>query len=238
VPLAKVREGALLANVGLVAICGLLYELICGTLASYLLGNTLVQFSLVLGNYLFALGVGAWGASFVGRKVNLRYVEAELALALVGGLSVPILLGTSAVHAPVLPVVHVIVFAIGVLVGIELPLLVALLREVSLASESEPESESESESKDASEVVAVALAVDYGGALLASLFFPLVLVPYLGLVKGAALAGAINAVAALSATFIVPLPKPAPFRVLGVLILLVLLALVARGELWLSSATD
>lgn len=235
-PLAKVREGALLANVGLVAICGLLYELICGTLASYLLGNTLVQFSLVLGNYLFALGVGAWGASFVGRKVNLRYVEAELALALVGGLSVPILLGTSAVHAPVLPVVHVIVFAIGVLVGLELPLLVALLREVSLSSESE--SESESESKDASEVVAVALAVDYGGALLASLFFPLFLVPYLGLIKGAALAGAINAVAALSATFIVPLPKPFPFRVLGVIILFILLALVARGELWLSSATD
>ena len=47
-------------NVLVIATCGLVYELLAGTLASYVLGDSVTQFSLVIGVYLFALGVGAW----------------------------------------------------------------------------------------------------------------------------------------------------------------------------------
>src|SRR5512140_2605156 len=43
-----------------IAICALIYELLCGTLASWLLGDAVLQFSLVLGTYLSAMGAGAW----------------------------------------------------------------------------------------------------------------------------------------------------------------------------------
>ena len=46
-------------NVLIIASCGLVYELLAGTLASYLLGDSVTQFSLVIGIYLSALGAGA-----------------------------------------------------------------------------------------------------------------------------------------------------------------------------------
>jgi spermidine synthase len=50
----------LYVNVLLLATCGLIYELLAGTLGSYLLGDSVTQFSLVIGLYLSAMGVGAW----------------------------------------------------------------------------------------------------------------------------------------------------------------------------------
>jgi predicted membrane-bound spermidine synthase len=51
---------ALFLSVLLIAACGLIYELIAGTLASYLLGDSVLQFSTVIGSYLFAMGIGSW----------------------------------------------------------------------------------------------------------------------------------------------------------------------------------
>ena len=51
-------EVALLASVFVVAACGLVYELAAGALASYLLGDSVLQFSTVIGVYLFAMGAG------------------------------------------------------------------------------------------------------------------------------------------------------------------------------------
>jgi spermidine synthase len=44
----------------IVASCGLGYELIAGALSSYLLGDSILQFSSIIGCYLFAMGVGSW----------------------------------------------------------------------------------------------------------------------------------------------------------------------------------
>ena len=73
------------------ATCGLIYELIAGTLASYLLGDSVTQFSLVIGVYLSALGVGAWFSQYLHKGLARTFIEVELALALVGGLSAPLL---------------------------------------------------------------------------------------------------------------------------------------------------
>ncbi|MDE0856793.1 MAG: hypothetical protein OSA97_20450, partial [Nevskia sp.] len=51
-------ELVLLASVFVVAACGLIYELAAGTLASYLLGDSVLQFSTIIGTYLFAMGIG------------------------------------------------------------------------------------------------------------------------------------------------------------------------------------
>src|SRR5687767_7764590 len=82
---ASAGDRALLANVLLVAVCALVYELLCGTLASFLLGDAVLQFSLVLGTYLFAMGVGAWFSRRLEPRAATRFVQAEIALAIVGG---------------------------------------------------------------------------------------------------------------------------------------------------------
>lgn len=232
-----VRERVLLGNVLVVAVCALVYELLCGTLASYLLGNAVLQFSLVLGTYLSAMGVGAWVSKRFEARAASRYVQAELALALVGGLSVPLLLAGVAAHVPLRPALYAVVFLVGALVGVELPLLVKILRS---GTESQAESGTESPSPRASfgDVVARALAYDYIGALAASLLFPLLLVPRLGLVRTSVAAGAVNAVVALTATFVVRVERPGVARVVGGFILVALAVTFVRGEAWVAGATD
>ena len=67
-----IRASALYLNVFVVAICGLVYELLAGTLGSYLLGDSVTQFSLVIGLYLSAMGVGAWLSRRVRRLSGYR----------------------------------------------------------------------------------------------------------------------------------------------------------------------
>ena len=59
-PAPRPVEIALLASVFVVAACGLLYELAAGALASYVLGDSVLQFSTIIGTYLFAMGVGSY----------------------------------------------------------------------------------------------------------------------------------------------------------------------------------
>src|SRR5215510_9424264 len=87
------RESAplLFLTVFVVAGCGLVYELTAGALASYVLGDSITQFSTVIGTYLSALGVGAWLSRYVERRVVERFVAVELAVGFIGGASAPLL---------------------------------------------------------------------------------------------------------------------------------------------------
>ncbi|MCM2314266.1 MAG: polyamine aminopropyltransferase, partial [Thermoanaerobaculia bacterium] len=78
-------------NVLVIAACGLIYELLAGTLASYVLGDSITQFSLIIGLYLSALGIGAWLSKFVTSDLAARFVDVELAVAIAGGFSAPVL---------------------------------------------------------------------------------------------------------------------------------------------------
>src|SRR3954453_9076026 len=85
--LAPVRpaEVALLASVFVVAACGLVYELAAGALASYLLDDSVLQFSTVIGSYLFAMGVGSWLSPVFEPQLSAHFLRIELLVALVGG---------------------------------------------------------------------------------------------------------------------------------------------------------
>src|SRR5580704_3371759 len=78
-------------NVLIVATCGLIYELLAGTLASYVLGDSITQFSLIIGIYLSALGVGSWLSGFIDHGLARRFIEVELGVAILGGASAPLL---------------------------------------------------------------------------------------------------------------------------------------------------
>ena len=58
----------LIISVFIVASCGLAYELIIAALASYLLGDSILQFSSVIGLYLFSMGIGAHLTQYVKDK--------------------------------------------------------------------------------------------------------------------------------------------------------------------------
>jgi spermidine synthase len=200
-----------------IATCGLVYELVAGTLASYVLGDSVTQFSTVIGVYLSALGLGSFLSRYVGRGLARRFVEIELAVALVGGASAPLLF-LSFAHLPQFfrPVLYTVVVVVGTLVGLEIPLVLRILRE----------------SVDFKELVAKVLTFDYLGALAASLLFPIFLVPHLGLVRTSLVFGLANAGVGLWTTWLfAPLLGPTrDLRIKGVLVILILTAGVATAD--------
>lgn len=177
---------ALLVSVLLIAACGLVYELVAGALASYLLGDSVTQFSTVIGTYLFAMGIGSWLSRFIVRGLVARFVTIEIMVGLVGGFSSAALFVAFAYSDGFRLLLYALVLAVGVLVGLEIPLLMRILRD-------------RFEFKD---VVANVLTFDYLGALGASLLFPIVLVPTLGLVRAPMLFGALNVGVALWTTVV------------------------------------
>src|SRR5689334_25052793 len=78
---------ALFLSILLVAACGLIYELIAGTVASYLVGDSVFQFSTVIGTYLFAMGVGSFLSRYIHRNLADQFIRIELLIAVVGGFS-------------------------------------------------------------------------------------------------------------------------------------------------------
>ena len=82
---------ALFISVLAIAACGLIYELVASALASYLLGDSVLQFSTVIGTYLFAMGVGSWLSRYLGRGLVARFVSIELMVGVIGGFSSTVL---------------------------------------------------------------------------------------------------------------------------------------------------
>src|SRR3954469_23673759 len=105
----------LILSVFVVASCGLAYELIAGALSSYLLGDSILQFSTIIGCYLFAMGVGSHLSRYVkDEDVLARFVDIELLVGLLGGLSAIVLFVVFAwLSTPFRSVLYALVFAIG-----------------------------------------------------------------------------------------------------------------------------
>ncbi|NNL29499.1 MAG: polyamine aminopropyltransferase, partial [Gemmatimonadetes bacterium] len=174
-------HAALFTTVLLIAACGLVYELVAGALASYLLGDSVTQFSTIIGTYLFAMGVGSWLSRFIVRGLATRFVQIQLMVAMVGGFSSTALFLAFAYTDGFRVLLYVTVFVIGTLVGLEIPLLMRLLKG----------------HFDFRDVVAHVLTFDYLGALAASLLFPLLMLPWLGLARTALFFGLVNGAVAL-----------------------------------------
>jgi spermidine synthase len=176
------RERAtLLTSVLVISICALAYELIVATLSSYLLGDSITQFSFTIGFFLFAMGLG----SLLSRTIKgneLRYfIIVELLTGLFGGLSAFVLYAVfSLLGEFYYPAMIAVIIAVGTCIGLEIPLLTRIVANRS----------------DLRRALADILSVDYLGSLLASLAFPVILLPLLGVTQTAFLMGLFNVFAA------------------------------------------
>ncbi|KQR62111.1 polyamine aminopropyltransferase [Acidovorax sp. Leaf160] len=186
-PTPRPIDIALLASVFVIAACGLLYELAAGALASYVLGDSVLQFSTVIGTYLFAMGVGSWLSRYFERQLPAHFLRIELLVALIGG-ALPAILFVANAYVPgaFRVLLYGMVFAVGTLVGLEIPLVMRILKR-------------NAQLKD---LVSQVLTFDYLGALAVSLAFPLLLVPHLGLVRTGLLFGVMNAAVAVWALWL------------------------------------
>ena len=170
------KEHLLMFSVFVISTCGLIYELVAGTVASYLLGDSVFQFSIIIGVYLFSMGVGSYFSKFVTKDIIQTFIKVELLIGFIGGFgSVLLFLFFEKItHFEIFLYANVSIT--GILVGLEIPILMRLLKDKFTFDE----------------LVSEIFTFDYIGALLASLLFPLVFVPYLGLLRTSLFFGFIN----------------------------------------------
>ncbi len=202
----------------LISACGLGYQLIAGSVSSYLLGDSVTQFSITIGLYLSALGVGSYLTKYIDRELATRFVHVELAVAMAGGFSALAILFASTSPVWFRPLLYLNLLVIGTLVGIEIPLLMRIIKE----------------ELDFKDLLAKVLAWDYIGALAVALAFPLILLPRLGLVRTSLALGLLNAAVALWSTslFKDKLKHLVPLRLqAGVVLWLLSLGLVFAKQL-------
>ena len=213
----------LFLSVFLIAACGLIYELLAGTLASYLLGDSVLQFSTIIGSYLFAMGIGSWLSRFIDKALVSRFITIELMVGVLGGFSSTILFLAFTYTQAFRLLLYIVVILVGILVGLEIPLLMRILKE----------------RFGFKELVANVLTFDYLGSLGASLIFPLFLVPKLGMVRSAVLFGLVNAGVAFWSTFLFKEHLPAPtFQRIACGLTILALGGGMAGAQWITDTAD
>ncbi len=215
--LPPVQAGILLMSIAVVALCGIVYELIIGTVSSYLLGNSVYQFSFTIGFFMFAMGIGSYLSKFLTGNLLRNFIYVEILLALVGGICSLTLFFVF----PVSPGLYqtamfTFVLTIGTLVGLEIPLLTRILVQTSGMRKS----------------IANVMSLDYTGALIGSIAFPLMLLPGLGLLRSSFAVGLINIAVALITVLFLWNVLERPQRLLAAVIatIVLLLGLTIIGD--------
>ena len=175
------RTVALLFSVFAIATCGLIYELLAGTIASYMLGDSVTQFSTIIGVYLFSMGLGSYLSRYFRRDLIAVFIQIEILVGLIGGLSSFVLFLAFAQVDSFRVVLYSWVTVTGILVGLEIPFVLRILKD----------------QFPFSDLISKVLSLDYLGGLVASLLFPLWLVPQVGLMRSSFVFGVLNLLVAI-----------------------------------------
>lgn len=172
----------LLFSIMVVALCGIAYELIISTVSSYLLGNSVYQFSITIGFFMCAMGIGSYLSRFITKDLIARFILIEVIIAIVGGISsLTLFMAFPLVNSLYTTVMYAMILIIGTLVGLEIPLLTRILADRDGTRRS----------------IANVMSLDYIGALIGSVSFPLLLLPQLGLIRSSFAIGLANILTAL-----------------------------------------
>nr|WP_233521991.1 polyamine aminopropyltransferase [Streptomyces triticagri] len=178
---ARTGRFLVLLGVFVCAACGLVYELELVALASYLIGDSVTQASIVLSLMVFAMGVGSLLAKRLRGHAAAGFGAIEVALALIGGSSALALYAGFVWGGHTRLLLIAFSLAVGVLIGAEVPLLMTLIQRI--------------RRQDAGGAVADLFAADYVGGLVGGLAFPFLMLPLFGQLTGALVTGAVNVVA-------------------------------------------
>lgn len=171
----------LLLSVFIVGFCTIIYELLIGSVSSYFLGDSVKQFSIVIGLTMTAMGLGTLVSRLINKNLIYYFILVEVILAIIGGLCVPILYFAYTIEVIYYPVMILLIFFIGGLIGLEIPLLTRIMEKYYNLKDN----------------ISNVLSLDYLGAFIATIVFPFVLLPFLGVFESSVFAGFLNLVVAV-----------------------------------------
>lgn len=157
---------------------GIVAEYVLSTLASYFIGNAILQFTLIVSIMLFSMGLGSRISKAFSSKIVFYFVIAELLLSL--------LVSFSAIASYIVYgysnnswiIIYLLSIAIGLLIGLEIPFATRINNEY----------------EELRLNISNILEKDYYGSLIGGLFFAFIGLPYLGLTYTPFVLGLVNLV--------------------------------------------
>lgn len=165
---------------------------------------------------MFSMGVGSYLTKILDSNHVQNFISVEIAISLIGGVCSLLLLMTFPfARALYQTVMFSLIFAIGALVGMEIPILTNIL----------------SSKQSLKDSIANVMSLDYFGALIGSVAFPLLLLPYLGLIRSSFAIGLISIFTALVNIHFFKdyLAKPRLMRAIAILVLVMLTLFTVFG---------
>lgn len=166
----------------LISGCSMIYEVLISAVSSYLIGDSIKQFSITIGLYMSAMGIGSYLSKYVRKHLFDWFVFVEIGVGILGGLSSMILFLAYAHLESYELVMYGQIILIGILVGLEIPLLTRIIEE---------------NNPNLRITLSTLFSFDYIGGLIGSVAFPLLLLPELGYFATSFVTGCINIAVAL-----------------------------------------
>ena len=155
---------------------GIVAEYVLSTLASYFIGNAILQFTLIVSIMLFAMGLGSRLSKSFNKNIIFWFVIIELTLSILVSFSAIASYIAFGITNNSWIVIYLLSIAIGLLIGLEIPFATRI-------------------NNDYEELrlnISNILEKDYFGSLVGGLFFAFVGLPYLGLTYTPFVLGFIN----------------------------------------------
>ena len=182
----KLDTKLLLTTTLFISICSIIYELIISSISSYLQGDSITQFSITIGLYMSAMGIGSYLSKFIKERLFDTFILIEISVGILGGFSSLILFLANIYTNLYSLIMYLLILLIGILVGLEIPILTRMI---------------EQHQSNVRKNLANIFTFDYIGGLIGSIMFPMILFPKLGFITTTFLVGSINLVAALFILF-------------------------------------
>lgn len=165
---------------------GIVAEFVLSTLATYLLGNAVFQWTMVMSLMLFAMGLGSRLSKYFRHNLLDTFILIEFGLSLLCASSGVITYGLAAHTTQIVVLIYTLAMAIGLLIGLEIPLVTRLNNAY----------------EELRINIASVMEKDYYGSLLGGFFFAFFALPRLGMTYTPIVLGGINfAVATLFVIF-------------------------------------
>ncbi len=178
----KIQSNILKIALFATGLSGIVAEYVLSTLATYFLGDSVFQWTMIVSIMLFSMGIGSRISKYFLKNLLQKFILIEFTLSiLVAFVSVITYLSAAFIGIEGI-VIYMLSIIVGLLIGLEIPLVIRLNDQYeSLRSN-----------------ISSAMENDYYGSLLGGVFFAFVGLPYLGLTYTPFVLGSVNLVVAIS----------------------------------------
>ena len=169
---SNILKAALFAT----GVAGIVAEYILSTLATYFLGDSVFQWTMIVSIMLFSMGLGSRLSRYVDQHLLEKFIYIEFTLSLLASFCAIIVYYLTAFTAYTGVFIYALAIVIGILIGMEIPLVTRL----------------NDQFEELKINIATVLEKDYYGSLAGGIFFAFVGLPFLGLTYTPFILGAVN----------------------------------------------